>query len=94
MGPFVDGVCAYCMTRTPAPHDEPDEAITPFDPPYDLKCPHCDGVMWARVMRFKTRVLLECQGECKRVWQAPVARVERAVCEHDRSCGCSPEGGS
>lgn len=48
---------------------EADAEITPFDPPYELGCPLCDGSMVAAPARG--HVILECIGECRRAWSAP-----------------------
>lgn len=47
---------------------------TPFDPPERIKCPNCDGDLIASVNLINTLVFLECQGECKWAWEAPLEK--------------------
>ncbi len=55
---------------------EADADITPFDPPYDLSCPLCSGLMVGRVTIEETFVLVECEGRCRRAWRVPNKRGE------------------
>lgn len=70
-----EDACKAAAARVPAraPWDEPDDEIGLFDPPYELTCPRCSGRMTARTLGTGTKVLLECEGTCRRAWQAPLA---------------------
>lgn len=59
------------------PPDDPN--VTPFDPPLDLKCPHCHAPLTGVVNVPGTGVLVECPGKgvgCACAFYLPLERAE------------------